>query len=127
MKKYLLVQRNYEYNDEIYSETEGSNPILIFADKTIAEKTALKYNKEWFSKNNLNDYCYNIKDALPYRSFHMAIEQLKDVGISYVEEKNYSSARLILPENLTDKQVKVLVDVLSFPPAYYVEEVDYVE
>lgn len=64
MKAYVILQRGFEYNDEIYSDNEpGSGfPQTVFFTKPGALEQTRKLNIEEFKNRNISDYCYNIED-----------------------------------------------------------------
>jgi hypothetical protein len=64
MKAYVILQRGFEYNDEIYSNQEpGSGfPKTIFFTKKTALDQVRKLNIAEFKSQNLSDYCYDIED-----------------------------------------------------------------
>lgn len=64
MKAYVILQRGFEYNDEIYSNNEpGSGfPQTVFFTKPGALEQTRKLNIEEFKTTNISDYCYDIED-----------------------------------------------------------------
>ena len=64
MKAYVILQRGFEYNDEIYSSQEsgsGFPKTIFFTEKTALEQVR-KLNIAEFKSQNLSDYCYDIED-----------------------------------------------------------------
>jgi hypothetical protein len=64
MKAYVILQRGFEYNDEIYSNYESGSgfPKTIFFTKKAALEQVRKLNIAEFKSQNLSDYCYDIED-----------------------------------------------------------------
>lgn len=61
---YVVLQKGFEYNDEVYSTTEsgGGNPHKIFFTKEGAEEEVEKMNIEEFKQTNITHYSYDIED-----------------------------------------------------------------
>lgn len=61
---YVVLQKGFEYNDEVYSTTEsgGGNPHKIFFTKEGAEEEVEKMNIEEFKQTNITQYSYDIED-----------------------------------------------------------------
>jgi hypothetical protein len=64
MKAYVILQRGFEYDDEIYSNHESGSgfPKTVFFTKTAALEQTRKLNIEEFKITNISDYCYEIED-----------------------------------------------------------------
>ena len=61
---YVVLQKGFEYNDEIYSSSEsgGGNPHKIFFTKEGAKEEVEKLNIEEFKQTNITEYTYDIED-----------------------------------------------------------------
>ena len=61
---YVVSEVGFEYNDEIYhqSESGGGEPIKVFLDKNKANELVHQKNVEAFSKNNIMEYTYEPSD-----------------------------------------------------------------
>ena len=64
MKAYVILQRGFEYDDEIYSNHESGSgfPQTVFFTKPGALEQTRKLNIEEFKTTNISDYCYDIED-----------------------------------------------------------------
>ena len=64
MKAYVILQRGFEYDDEIYSNHESGSgfPQTVFFTKPGALEQTRKLNIEEFKTTNISDYCYEIED-----------------------------------------------------------------
>ena len=64
MKVYVILQRGFEYDDEIYSNHESGSgfPQTVFFTKPGALEQTRKLNIEEFKTTNISDYCYEIED-----------------------------------------------------------------
>lgn len=63
-KAYLVVEKNYEYNDEIYhtGEEDAWKPKKVYADKEKAIETAKRLNMKAFVDADLASYGYTLSD-----------------------------------------------------------------
>lgn len=67
MKKligYVVMERGFEYNDEINSESEGGTPKKIIFNKDDANKEVKRLNIEKLKSTSITDYTYDIEDVL---------------------------------------------------------------
>lgn len=64
MKAYVIMQKGYEYDDNIYNPTEGGTPKKVFFNKEDAyidkDKLEIKYMKE----TDITSYTYSIEDEI---------------------------------------------------------------
>jgi hypothetical protein len=122
MKKYILQERNYEYNDEGYDRTEGGKPIGVMSDKVAAVKKVIQLNIEGFKKNSylLDDYDfrYTLKNMLDENGERYFQEH--EINELY---EGFSKETL---ERLGDENIKKIVTKLRFPfvELLEVEELD---
>ena len=64
MKAHVIVKKGYEYDDSIYSESEGGNPELICFSKEDADIKVNELNKQEFKTSSLSYYSYDLEDIL---------------------------------------------------------------
>lgn len=65
MKSYVILQKGFEYNDEIFYDIEGGgNPKLVIFDIEGAKRKIRDLNIEEYKKVSLRDYSYDITDVL---------------------------------------------------------------
>ena len=81
MKAHVIVKKGYEYDDNIYSESEGGNPELICFSKEDADKKVNELNKEEFKTTSLIYYSYELEDIL-----NVDIEEYEKFNQSLVEK-----------------------------------------
>ncbi len=64
MIAYVVLQRGFEYNDEVYSQSEsgGGHPHKIFFTEEAARKEVEIMNIKEFKITNITDYTYDIED-----------------------------------------------------------------
>lgn len=100
---YVVLERGYEYNDEI--ETDVSNygesfgiPLKIFVDEKKALKLKHELEKKKFEGLDLGMYCYSLEDILKIKEE----EFLAYFGLT--------ESNLELPETLTEEQMNYIRD-----------------
>jgi len=65
MKKgFVILKKGFEYDDNIYSETEGGSPSLIVFTKQEAEKKVYELNIKEYKECSLSEYSYDLEDSL---------------------------------------------------------------
>jgi hypothetical protein len=66
MKSYIILQKGYEYNDEIYSESDSGagHPQRVFFNRESAQKECQRLDILEFKKTNITEYTYEIEDIL---------------------------------------------------------------
>jgi hypothetical protein len=81
MKAHVIVKKGYEYDDNIYSESEGGSPELICFSKEDAEAKVRELNKQEFKKSSLSYYSYDLEDILT-----VEVEEYQKFNESLVEK-----------------------------------------
>jgi hypothetical protein len=81
MKAHVIVKKGYEYDDNIYSESEGGNPELICFSKEDAEAKVNELNKREFKTSSLSYYSYDLDDVL-----NVDVEEYEKFNESLVEK-----------------------------------------
>jgi hypothetical protein len=66
MKAYIILNKGFEYNDEIYSEPEsgGGTPKKVFFSKEEAKKEILRLNIQEMKETDIEQYTYDISDLV---------------------------------------------------------------
>jgi len=66
MKAYVVLQKGFEYNDEIYSayETGMGHPKRIFFTKEAAQEHMNELESIELKDNNITDFAYEIEDIV---------------------------------------------------------------
>lgn len=61
---YVVMQKGFEYNDEIYNEVDGGagHPSKIFFTKQASDEEVERLNIEEIRKNEISYYFYDIED-----------------------------------------------------------------
>jgi hypothetical protein len=81
MKAHVIVKKGYEYDDSIYTESEGGNPELICFSKEDADNKVNELNKQEFKTTSLSYYSYELEDIL-----NVDIEEYEKFNQSLVEK-----------------------------------------
>jgi hypothetical protein len=63
-KAYVILKKGFEYDDNIYSESEGGSPSLIVFSKEDAKKKVNELNAKEYKQCSLNEYSYDLEDSL---------------------------------------------------------------
>jgi len=63
-KAYVILRKGFEYDDNIYSESEGGSPSLIVFSKEDAKKKVDELNSKEYKQCSLNEYSYDLEDSL---------------------------------------------------------------
>ena len=63
-KAYVILKKGFEYDDSIYSESEGGSPNLIVFSKEDAKKKVNELNAKEYKQCSLREYSYDIEDIL---------------------------------------------------------------
>lgn len=77
MKVYVVLERNYEYNDETYEAFEGGNAVLAFHSRENAIDKAISLTANWLKVAG-GDILYNYED-----SYFIANDKLDEVLRKY--------------------------------------------
>ena len=63
-KAYVILKKGFEYDDNIYNESEGGNPSLIVFSEEDAKKKVNELNAKEYKQCSLNEYSYDLEDSL---------------------------------------------------------------
>lgn len=63
-KAYVILKKGFEYDDNIYSESEGGSPSLIVFSKEDAQLKVNELNAKEFKECSLHEYSYDLEDSL---------------------------------------------------------------
>ncbi len=63
-KAYVILRKGFEYDDNIYNESEGGTPNLIVFSKEDADKKVDELNAKEFKECSLSEYSYDMEDIL---------------------------------------------------------------
>lgn len=64
MKAYVIMQKGYEYDDNIYNPTEGGTPTKVFFNEKDAETEQLRLEIKAMKDTSIRNYTYSIEDEL---------------------------------------------------------------
>ena len=63
-KAYVILKKGFEYDDNIYSESEGGSPSLIVFSKEDANRKVDELNAKEFKQCSISEYSYDMEDIL---------------------------------------------------------------
>ena len=63
-KAYVILRKGFEYDDNIYNESEGGSPSLIVFSEEDAKKKVNELNAKEYKQCSLNEYSYDLEDSL---------------------------------------------------------------
>jgi len=63
-KAYVILRKGFEYDDNIYNETEGGTPDLIVFSKEDAKRKIEELNIKEYKESSLSDYSYDMENSL---------------------------------------------------------------
>jgi hypothetical protein len=63
-KAYVILRKGFEYDDNIYNESEGGSPSLIVFSKEDAMKKVNELNIKEYKECSLHEYSYDLEDSL---------------------------------------------------------------
>ena len=63
-KAYVILKKGFEYDDNIYSESEGGSPSLIVFSKEDAQLKVKELNAKEYKACSLHEYSYDLEDSL---------------------------------------------------------------
>ena len=119
MKAHVIVKKGYEYDDNIYSESEsgGGSPELICFSKEDAESKVKELNKQEFKTSSLSYYSYDLEDILK-----VDVEEYQKLNESLVEKygpikkSGWADTENILHPDANEEEAEQYMDMvfLSF-------------
>lgn len=64
MKGYVVMEKGFEYNDEINSSTDGGFPKKIYFNVDAVKSAVKNLNLEKLKSESITDYAYDLEDVL---------------------------------------------------------------
>ena len=125
MKSYVILQKGFEYDDSIYSESEGGggHPKLVTFSKDEVDSKIKELNLIEYKITSIRDYTYEIEDII-----NVDIEEYLNFNKSLVEKygpisKKYSweDTEYMLHPSATDEECEKYVSMVSIDFYYAVE------
>jgi hypothetical protein len=113
-KAYVILRKGFEYDDNIYSESEGGSPSLIVFSKKDANRKVDELNAKEFKQCSISEYSYDMEDILTveideYDKFNESLNQ--KYGKPELKNKWESSENRLHPmanEEETEKYMKMV-------------------
>lgn len=90
MKCYMILEKTFDYNDEIYyNESGGGFPCKeVFTSKEKAEQELLKITLDFMIKKDLSQYGYDIEEV--FDTYRINLESLNEVRTMMEDEDSYN-------------------------------------
>jgi len=63
-KAYVILKKGFEYDDNIYNESDGGTPNLIVFSKEDAQLKVKELNAKEYKECSLHEYSYDLEDSL---------------------------------------------------------------
>jgi hypothetical protein len=112
-KGYVVVERGYEYNDEIFAiEERGGEPREVFLDREKAERAAAERNIKMFREWNILAFCYGPGEISNYTPAELSDRIGKILGTDFQfpgdEDGDHAFDdydRSLFPASATDEQM----------------------
>ena len=126
-KGYIVLSRDFIYDDEYYRREEGGTPVRIFTDPVAAKAYANELTAKKLMETEITSYVEDIEDACSHynkkkypKGILAAIENI--VGINVYNDEGYE-----FPSNMTMEQAVKVVGILDKLDFYFVTETDMEE
>jgi hypothetical protein len=88
-KAYVILRKGFEYDDNIYNESEGGTPNLIVFSKEDANKKVEELNAKEFKECSISEYSYDIEDILTVEIYeYNKFNDLLNDKYGKIESKN---------------------------------------
>ena len=121
-KAYVILRKGFEYDDNIYSETEGGSPSLIVFSKEEAQQKVYELNIKEYKECSLSTYSYDMEDILnveidEYDSFNESLNQ----KYGKTEAKNKWDSENTLHRMANEEECKKYDEMVSMSFYEFVE------
>ena len=125
MKSYVILQKGFEYDDSIYSESDGGggHPKLVTFSKDEVDSKIKELNLIEYKIISIRDYTYEIEDILnvdeeEYLNFNRSlVEKYGPISKKY----SWEDTEYMLHPSATDEECEKYVSMVSIDFYYAVE------
>ena len=125
MKSYVILQKGFEYDDSIYSESDGGggHPKLVTFSKDEVDSKIKELNLIEYKITSIRDYTYEIEDILnvdeeEYLNFNRSlVEKYGPISKKY----SWEDTEYMLHPSATDEECEKYVSMVSIDFYYAVE------
>jgi hypothetical protein len=76
MKAFIILNKGFEYNDQIHSDSGGGTPRKVYFTREEAKKEIDKLNIAEFKSTDIEEYCYDISDIANESKLQEIVEKL---------------------------------------------------
>lgn len=125
-KAYIVVERGFEYNDEIYDLNDDSAPRQVFLDKTSALREAELRNIDQIRQYNPQAFCYGLEEITSQSEEELGrkISEILGGGFEMPPEEDAWELDPIFPSSATDDQLKEIFRLFDKLEFFQVVEAD---
>jgi hypothetical protein len=125
MKSYVILQKGFEYDDSIYSESDGGggHPKLVTFSKDEVDSKIKELNLIEYKSTSIRDYSYEMEDILnvdieEYLNFNKALlEKYGPISKKY----SWEDTEYMLHPLATEEECEKYVSMVSIDFYYAVE------
>lgn len=120
-KVYLILERAYEYNDEIMCSSEGGSPHKVYKDRKEAEREALNLSMQRIRNFDPSDrWGYSFDEMFDFTRVDSKDEPIADKLLAQYKD---SYACEMDFKGCSDVELEILARAAS-PSIFYVQEVE---
>ncbi len=125
-KAYVVVERGFEYNDEIYDLNEEQSPRHVFLDKTSALREAETRNVEQIRQFNPLAFCYGLDEitSLQREELGRRVSEILGRDFQLPGEEESWDLDPIFPPAATDEQMRAIAKLFDGLEFFQVIEAD---
>ena len=135
MKGYIIMDANFQYNDEIYynDDCDAGRPTTMYFEKDKAKKVCAEQTRNWLRGVDLAEYFYEIDELFGHAHVDKGKKLIID-NIQYVQDKKWKVSleedsrdylSLKFTEDSPDEFLDQLVDIMcAYHLPYNVTEVE---
>ncbi|MFK8113807.1 MAG: hypothetical protein AB8B91_16520 [Rubripirellula sp.] len=118
-KVFVIVERGFEYNDEVFHLNDEAAPQKVFLDKTSALRAAEQQNAGQLRQYNPLAFCYGIEEisSLSQEQIQARVREILNDRTFQIDEEESWELEPIFPSSTTDDQMREiyrLFDKLQF-------------
>lgn len=126
---YVLMEEGWDYNDEIYFQSDGGGagyPKAFYLSQEEADKECSRLNvksfRELWESGEIREYCYGMDELLPYddrkdkakkKLLNETCEKLFGMDWNEVDEQFSNEDSVHIQESATEKDWQQLFDLMN--------------
>ncbi len=124
-KAYVVLRKGFEYDDSIYSESEGGSPKIICFSIEDAENKIKELNSQEFQQVSIIDYTWDLPDILNVEEdkFHEFNNSLIEKYGKIEPLNKWQSTESVLHPKANKEEIDTYLGMIDFS-FYYIAETD---